>query len=356
MKRSLIYLIIILVAIGSAVGLVLNNRNNGLKLKTEASPSPEPVSKNLISAPGRVEPISEEIRVGAEISGKLKAVLVEEGDRVARGQVIAILQDDDYRARLASAEARLKQKEAEQRRVVNGSRDQERREAFSSIREAEAVMMNMQTELDRRRSLHLTGDIAREEVERAERQLQVAKARYDASVERHSFIDAAAREEDVARARAEIELARAGIAEARALLEKTIVRSPINGVILRKHLRTGESVSSSSNGASEAIVTLADPAVLRVRVDVDEVDVGKLAIGRRAWVIADTYAGQKFWGRVVRIGEVLGKKNVRTGEPNEKVDTKILETLIELDPGSSLKLGLRVDAFIESGQPQKAEY
>jgi HlyD family secretion protein len=63
-------------------------------------------------------------------------------------------------------------------------------------------------------------------------------------------------------------------------------------------------------------------------------------------VTADAFGKQKFWGRVVRVGQQLGPKNVRTDEPTEKVDTKILETLIELNPGSPLPDGLRVDAFI----------
>jgi len=47
------------------------------------------------------------------------------------------------------------------------------------------------------------------------------------------------------------------------------------------------------------------------------------------------------------VGRILGRKNVRTDEPSERVDTKILETLVELDPGQQLPLGLRVDSFVE---------
>ena len=50
---------------------------------------------------------------------------------------------------------------------------------------------------------------------------------------------------------------------------------------------------------------------------------------------------------MIRVGWILGKKNVRTDEPSERVDTKILETLMELDSGQKLPLGLRVDAYIE---------
>src|SRR6266498_4678453 len=62
---------------------------------------------SLIAGPGRVEPISEDIKIGSELSGKLKAVYVEEGDHIVRGQLLAELQNDDYRAQIASAEAQV---------------------------------------------------------------------------------------------------------------------------------------------------------------------------------------------------------------------------------------------------------
>jgi hypothetical protein len=91
-----------------------------------------------------------------------------------------------------------------------------------------------------------------------------------------------------------------------------------------------------------------------VRVDVDETDVSKISLGQRAYVTADAYSDRKFWGHVVRIGQELGRKNVRTDEPTEHVDTKILETLIQLDNGADLPIGLRVDAFIISSPEQTA--
>jgi HlyD family secretion protein len=94
--------------------------------------------------------------------------------------------------------------------------------------------------------------------------------------------------------------------------------------------------------------------VLRVRVDVDETDVNKVRVGQKAFVTADAYGNQKSWGRVVRVGEQLGPKNVRTDEPTERVDRKILETLVELDHGAELPVGLRVDAYIVGDQAEVA--
>jgi HlyD family secretion protein len=81
-------------------------------------------------------------------------------------------------------------------------------------------------------------------------------------------------------------------------------------------------------------------------VEVDETEVSKVRVGQSAYVTADAYGTQKFWGHVVRVGQELGRKNVRTDEPTERVDTKILETLVELNPGASIPVGLRVDGFI----------
>jgi len=303
---------------------------------TEAAPE-------MVAAPGRVEPVSEEIKVAAELSGKLKLVRVEEGDRVEAGEVIAVLENADYAARVASAEAELLRREAELRRVINGARAQERREAWAEVKAAEAVLENARVELERRVTGYRDGVFAKEEADRAEREFGVAKARYEAAVERHRLIDDEAREEDRSRAEAEVAAARAQLAEARALYEKTLIHAPITGVILRKHLKAGESVSTQRD---TPIITLADTSTLRVRVDVDETDVGKIRVGRRAYVTADAYGSRKFWGRVVRVGSILGKKNVRTDEPTERVDKKILETLVELEGTPGLPVGLRVDAYI----------
>jgi len=301
--------------------------------------------ENLVAGPGRIEPVSEDIKLGSELSGKLRSVNVEEGDRVRKGQVLAVLENDDYHAQVLSAEAEVGTKEATLRKVVNGARSQERLEALSSVREAEAVLENARSEMARRQKLYAAGVISREELDRFEREYNVAKAQHQESVERHSLVNDHAREEDVAFAQADLQLAKAHLADAQAKYEKTLIKSPIDGTVLRKHHRNGESVSNSST-VPDPIVTIGDKNVLRVRVDVDETDVNRVRVGQKAYVTADAYGKQKFWGHVVRVGELLGPKNVRTDEPTERVDTKILETLVELDPGAQLPMGLRVDAYI----------
>src|SRR5690242_19382218 len=85
--------------------------------ETHAGEGAKPVvvqaaAPSLVAGPGRVEPVSEDIRLGSELSGKLKAVNVEEGNRVRRGQVLAILENADYSAAVLSAEADVRAKKA----------------------------------------------------------------------------------------------------------------------------------------------------------------------------------------------------------------------------------------------------
>lgn len=323
----------------------LRSREHSVKAAPAAAPAFS--NEGLITAPGRVEAVSEEIRVSSELSGRLRRVPVEEGERIHKSQLLAQLENEDYLARVCAAEATLAQRRAELLRTVNGARSQERRAAEANVQAAKAVLENARKEAERRRNLADRDMISRDEAERYERVYQVARAEYDRASQEFSLIDADAREEDRDRAEAAVAAAEAQLAEARAYLEKTYVRSPIDGVILRKFRHAGESVSTQFDSP---IVTLADDSVLRVRLDVDETDVARLRVGQPAFVTAEAYGSKKFTGHIIRVGRILGKKNLRSDEPSERVDTKILETLVELDPGQTLPLGLRVDSYVHTTQ------
>jgi len=342
MKRTAMFTAAALVVIGAINYTMLSARRTG------AAPSPAAIERTTgvaAAGPGVVEALSEEIRVSSQVGGRLQRVLVDEGDAVTSGQVLAVIENHEYRARVASAEATLRLHEADARRVHNGAREQERRDAAAAVREAEAVLAGVTADVDRRRDLFKETVISRAELDKSEEQFGVARARLDSARERLSLVEAGSREEDRTRAAADVALARAALDEARASLEKTYARAPIDGVVFRRHRKTGESVSTQFDSP---IVTLADRSRVRVRVDVDETDVAKLALGQPAYVTANAFGDRRFPGRVVRVGRMLGRKNVRTDEPAERVDMKVLETLVELDDGAELPLGLRVQAFILS--------
>lgn len=308
---------------------------------------PEPPA--LITALGRVEPVSEEIKVNASLTGRLTEVKVEEGDIVDKGEVLATLENEDLRAAVAVAEADVKAKRAGLERLINGSRVEERREAAAVAHEAEEMLKLAKVIRERRTVLSASGAASREEFDRAQGEHAAAQARLDAARERLKLINAAPRKEDIDLATANLGLARAKLDEARAIYEKSVVRAPISGRILRKHKKPGEIVTALSD---TGIVSIGDTSVLRVRAEIDERDLGRLKVGFPAYVTASAYETEKFPGRVVSIGQILGRKNIRTDDPAERVDTRVLETLLELEPGSPLIPGLRVDVFIEQPQPR----
>lgn len=377
MKRTIILSVFAISLIGASLGYFLWYRPQNASLEQKVSAQDKDVtpanssSANVVVAPGYIEPISEEIEVGTEVPGKLRDVLVEEGDQVLKGQTIAVLENEDYeaafrtakteietlRGKQETAKASLSQEIAARERIANGSRPEERREAKESYELTLPTIEQARREVERRQRLFASGDISREEMERSERELKLAIKKSDELRARFNVVNAPARQDELRKADAAIELARASIREfdrqideanarireVEARLTKTVIRAPITGMILRRRDKSGESVSPESpNG----IVTIADTSTLRVRVDIDEADVAKIKEGQAAYVTADAYGEQKFTAKVVKIGQILGRKNVRTERPTEKVDTKILEVLLELEKGQNLPLGLRVDAFI----------
>ncbi len=376
MNRTLIISAVAFCLMIASLGYFVWLRPGQAEQKSDANAETEKRSNQSqtvkIAAPGVVESVSEEIEVGAEIAGKLKQVPVEEGDFVTRGQTIAILENADYETAVAAARSQIEvlrsqQKTARARfdsaaadklRIANGARVEERREARAAFDSTIPTVENASREVARRQRLFAQGDVSLEEFERAKRDFEIAEKRSQESLERFNTINAVARTDDLAKADASIKLAEAQIKEfdalileaearvreARARLQKTVVRAPVSGVIVRKRLKTGESVSPENSASG--IVTIADVSALRVRVDVDERDVAQIRENQRAFVTADAYGANKFTGKVIKIGQILGRKNFRTERPTERVDTKILEVLIELDANQRLPLGLRVDAFI----------
>ncbi len=335
--------------IGIAVTLILAAAVGWVYYRPQPTQAATPAKQALalenraIVAPGRVEPLSEEVAIGSELDGRIAQVAVEEGQAVRKGQVLATLVNGDFQARVELAESLIAERKAELERLRNGARDQERREADANFDEARAVLEQARTERDRRQFLLDRGAISRTEFEMANRDFHVADARVEASRQRASLVKADTRIEEIRRAEAEVASAEARAGEARAILAKTVILSPINGVVLRKHQRTGENVSAQSN---TPILTLGDTSRLRVRVDVDETDVARVLPGKVVVIKAAAFGDRQFTGKVSRVGQILGKKNIRTGDPAERIDTKVLETLVDLDPGSDLPIGLRVDAYI----------
>ncbi len=300
-----------------------------------------PARGKVVVAAGRTEPVTEEIEIAPEMDGRLR-VLVQEGDKIRSGQLVAQLENSDFAARIAVAKAAIAEREAAVARARVGSRPMEKREAAAQVREAEAVLENARIERDRRAGMLSLGAVTKTELDAADREFNVAKARVEAMKEHLALVENDVRPEDVRRAEVAVDLAKAQLVEAQAMLTKTLIHSPIAGVVLRRHKRTGESAT-----AGTPILTVGDTSRMNVRVEVDETDVARVALGMKAWVTAPAYGERKFTGKVTRVGLILGRKKIRTDAPTERLDAKVLETLVELDEPAGMPVGLRVDAYVE---------
>jgi HlyD family secretion protein len=93
---------------------------------------------------------------------------------------------------------------------------------------------------------------------------------------------------------------------------------------------------------------LGDLRAMRVRVDVDEHDIARVKLGARGYVTLSAFPGRRFPGKVVEIGVRMGRKNVRTDDPVERLDVKVLEVVLQLDEPQGLVSGIRVSGYIEA--------
>jgi HlyD family secretion protein len=94
---------------------------------------------------------------------------------------------------------------------------------------------------------------------------------------------------------------------------------------------------------------MGDTSKLRVRMDVDERDIGKVRPGGAVVIRVNAYAGVDFAGTIAELGRRMGRKNVRSDDPAERNDTKILEVLIDLQRTDGLVVGQRVTAYVTTG-------
>jgi RND family efflux transporter MFP subunit len=215
--------------------------------------------------------------VSAKIQGRLADLRVDEGSRVASGEVIARLESADYEAAVARARARVAS-------------------VRSSIDSAQARILRAQAELqEAERQRRLTDRLAEEQVASTDAR-DVARSRV-------LLAEAAVAQARAERAQAEADLgqAEADVGFAEAQMQNTVIRAPFTGVVVRKMAEVGESVAPIPPGvnistSSGAIVALADLDTLEVEVDVSESNVARLGDEQPAEVVVEAFPDRKCRG------------------------------------------------------------
>jgi HlyD family secretion protein len=235
----------------------------------------------VVSATGRVEAATT-VDVGAEVSGRILSLTVDDNDAVTRGQILAVIDGEQLRAALTQERAQLAA-------------------ARASVRQARA------TQLEARQSAARTSVLAGQALAttQAEESATAAAARADAA-------------HDVASANAA--LAAAGVAAAQSRLAKATIRSPIDGIVLDRLVEPGQTVTAGF--ATPVLFTLAEDLTrMTLSVDVDEADVGRVAAGNPASFTVDSYPGRSFLATVVRLSnQPTIAQNVVTYQAQLEVD------------------------------------
>jgi HlyD family secretion protein len=300
----------------------------------------------VLAAPGRVEGKSEATDIGTGADGILSAVLVEEGQKVVVGQLLATVDCANLEQEISAARAETESRQQARKRLIRGSRDEERARAAADSSAAQAELNQADLHFRRTKSLVEEGVVSRETFDQAKRDFEVSRAKLQSVQERERQVNAPPLAEEVALADAEVKVAQDRVATGVARLDKCRIKSPMAGTVLRVHKRSGESVSTIY---PQPILTVADTSQLRVRAEVDERDIGRVRLNQRVVITSDASPDRPVEGKVVRLASQMGRKQVRSGDPAEKSDRDVLEVLVEFDrQDTHLVVGLRVTVqFLE---------
>jgi HlyD family secretion protein len=312
------------------------------------SASVEAAPGQVIAANGRVEPISGEIAVGTQVLGALKDVPVKEGGTVKAGQVIAENVNADLVAAVSRADATVAERCAELDKLLHGARIEERQRAAAELADVTAQLSLAEGDVRRQRPLAEHNAVAVSDFDHSKWTMAALKARQNAADQTLALINAPPRAEDVAIAQASLDIANAEAANAHALLEKTRIRAPIDGTVLRLLRKTGEPVGIYP---PTVVALIGDIQRLRVIAEVEESDVARVHLGQTVYVTADAYGGHRFAGVVTRLADRMGRKELYSDDPSQRMDAKVLEATVTLDNDVHLPVGLRVDVFLQEQTP-----
>lgn len=203
----------------------------------------------------------EEVELRSEVIGKAALVPVEEGDRVAAGDLVVALDPEQYRSLVEQQQAnvRLQQIAIERQRLA---------------------LDNLQRAVERTREMFRRGLTDANSQEAAENELALAR------------VDLRSREESLLQARA-------GLAQAMDNLAKTEIRSPIDGIVIQLDVQPGEAViAGTTNIPGSTLAVIADPSVMLTELRVDEADIAQLALGQEAAIFAAAFPDTPLPGEV----------------------------------------------------------
>lgn len=290
---------------------------------------------NVITASGYVE--ATDVRLATKVAGRLASVNVAEGNRVAKGAVVATIETVDLELALRQAQAEREAAEAELQLRLNGPRPEDIREAEAQLRSAEAELAGAQRDFERFEALFERGSGTTKSRDDAKTRRDTLKARADAISQSLARLRSGFRAEEIDAAKGRLASVDARIAQLEQQIADATIVSPVDGIVTEKLVEAGELLAQ---GGPIAIVTDVGDAWLNIYIS--EPDLPRVKLGMPAAVVTDD--GQTRNGTLTYISSKaeFTPKNVQTRDERAKLVFR-------------LKVGLEnADMLFKPGMPAEA--
>jgi HlyD family secretion protein len=313
-------LLIVVVAIGVALWVVLNRHPT----RTE------------LTLYGNVD--LREIDLPFNDSQRVAEVLVQEGDHVRRGQLLAQLDTSRLQPLVAKAQAVVDLQQQAVQRLLAGNRPQEIAEARAAVASAQADAANARQQYQRTQQLEVSSAgraVSRQDLDAAKAAYDSAQARLQSAQKALTLEQIGPRREDIGEAQAQLRADQADLASAQAELNDAQLRAPLDTVVRSRLVEPGDMASPSQPAFTLAIT---DPKW--VRAYVDEPDLGSVRQGMPATVTVDTFPSRSFSGWVGFISSVaeFTPKSVETTQLRSSLVYEV--RVFVRDPQDQLRLGM----------------
>ncbi|NOZ53834.1 MAG: HlyD family efflux transporter periplasmic adaptor subunit [Gammaproteobacteria bacterium] len=303
----------------------------------------------VLSLYGNVE--IREAQLAFNASEHIKAVLVEEGDSVSQGQLLAHLHTEVLDAQLAEAQAALVVQQQLLRKLEAGSRPEEIHKGEAELTAAHARAKSAQDSYQRIAQLLDKKLASRDDVENARALAEAAQAQVDVAVQGLALLKLGPRTEDIAAARAQLVLHEAVLSAARQRLVDTRLYAPANGVIRNRILEPGEMAFPQV-----PVLTLALSDPVWVRAYLPEPMLGRVKPGLKATIHSDSYPGKRYEGWVGYISPTaeFTPKTVQTPELRTRLVYSV--RVFACNSQGELRLGMPVTVTLTLDQTVPANH
>jgi HlyD family secretion protein len=336
--------VLLFVLLGAA-RFIYSRANAALEVEVaraiKTSNAAEPAGSVILSATGYIV-AHHKIQVASKVVGKVAWIGVEKGDRVQQGQVIARLEDDEYRAQLQQAKGKLAALEARLLELQNGSRPEEIEVARANLDRERADLANAKLSLDRMQQLLKDQVMSQQNYDDAKARYDVQAARVASIEKTYQLVKLGPRHEQIAQVRGEIEQVKGEVAFAETQLSNTIIRAPIRGTILERIVERGEFVTTGfvgDRGAKGYVVSMADLDDLQVELDINQNDFAKLGPRQRGTIRTDAYRDRSYEGFIEEIAPEANRQKATV-----QVKVKVLNPDGDLRPDMNASVDFLADA------------